>query len=118
MASYESEGLELSDSWEYAQRSSFLGSGPVQAEVGRRYRIGDQEQAEHLLNEAVAFAEFEGWSMTRPIADLPHFFGGARELGPGTGELSVFLVAKDPINDPDGPSQLGIKIEFDPAPEE
>jgi hypothetical protein len=116
MASYEAEGLDLSDSWEHAQRGSFLGSAPVQAEVGRRYRIEDQSQAVQLLEEAVAFAESEGWTMTQPLQDNPDFYRGTKALVPGSGELGIFLVAVDAIDDPGGPRQLGVKIEFDPVP--
>jgi hypothetical protein len=118
MASYEADGLELSDSWEYAQRPRLSGGVPHQAEVGRRYQIEDQSQAEQLVEDAVEFAESEGWEMKQPLEDKPDFFSGTKELGPGTGELSVFLVAVDPIHDPDGPIQMRLKIEYDPVPTE
>ncbi len=118
MASYEAEGLVLSDSWEHAQRPSLLGAAPRQAEVGRSYRIEDQSQAEELLDDAVAFAESEGWTMRASLTGTPDFYRGTKELAPGTGELSLALGAADPINDPDSPSQLNVHLKFDPVPTE
>ncbi|HUP16042.1 MAG TPA: hypothetical protein VM848_08340 [Acidimicrobiia bacterium] len=106
----------LSDSWEYGQRSSFLGSGPVQAEVGRTYRIEDQSQAEQLLKEAVARAELEGWHAKEPLTERTTLYWGVKELAPGSGRLFIALGAADPINDPNGPRQLSIHLEFDPVP--
>lgn len=103
------------DAWEHAQRSSFLGSAPRQAEVGRTYRIEDQSQARSLLVDAVEFAESEGWEMTQPLENKPDFNSGAKELAPGTGELSIALGAVDP-GEPQGPRQLSIYIRFDPLP--
>jgi hypothetical protein len=118
MASYEAKGLVLFDSWEHAQRGSFLGSAPRQAGVGRTYRIEDQSQAKQILGDAVEFAEAEGWAMTQPISDNPDFYVGTKELVPGSGELSLGLGAVDPINDPDGPIQLVLHLEYDPVPME
>lgn len=118
MAKYEAEGLVVSDSWEYGQRSSFLGSAPVQAEVGRTYRIEDQSQAVPLLSDAVALAESEGWTMSKSLTGRPDQYRGTKELAPGSGELSIGLVSADPSNDSDGSRQLVIHLEFDPVPTE
>lgn len=118
MASYEAEGLVLSDSWEHAQRPSVLGAAPRQASVNRSYRIEDQAEAEELLDTAVAFAESEGWTMGPAIGGDPNLFRGTKELVPGSGELTIALGAADPISDPDGPRQLNIHLNFDPVPTE
>lgn len=118
MATYEAEGLVLSDSWEHAQRPSLFGAAPRQAEVGRSYRIEDQSQAEELLADAVAFAESEGWTMRASLTGSPDFYRGTKELVPGSGELSLALGAADPINDPDSPRQLNVHLKFDPVPTE
>jgi hypothetical protein len=115
MASYEADGLELSDSWEYAYRTRLGGGVPHQPEVARTYRIEDQSQARQLLEDAVAFAVSEGWEMTQPLTNRPDFYSGTKELGPGTGELGVWLGAEDPLHDPDGPRRLKILLEYDPA---
>ena len=113
MASYEAEGLVLFDSWEYRQRSSFLGSGPRQAEVVRRYRVEDQSQAEEILNEAREVAESEGWQIQQ---ESEFAYSGVRELDPGMGRLFLMLQAEDILDDPDGPRVLAIFLEFDPVP--
>ncbi|MCI0677950.1 MAG: hypothetical protein L0Z63_02765 [Actinobacteria bacterium] len=118
MASYGAEGIVQTDSWDYAQRRSFLGSAPVQAEVGRTYRIEDQSQAGGHLDAAVAFAEAAGWKMSQPLPDQPEFYRGTKDLIPGSARLSLGLVAADPLGNPDGPKQLTIHIEFHPVPEE
>lgn len=115
MASYQAEGLELSDSWEYPQGTGFLGSGPDPAEVGRKYRIEDQAQAERLLSDTVEFAESQGWSMSRPPADKPYFYAGEKELAPGSAKLAVALGAEDPLEDPEGPVALRIRMNYWPA---
>lgn len=78
MASYGADGLELSHSWEYAYRTRLGGGVPHQPEVARTYRIEDQSRARQLLEDAVAFAESEGWAMTQPLADSPDFISGPR----------------------------------------
>jgi hypothetical protein len=118
MASYEAEGLVLFDAWVYAQRPRFLGGAPVQAEVGRRYRIEDQSQVGQLLQEAVAYAESEGWTMRESLTGRSTLFVGAKELAPGSGKLMIALGPTDPIDDPDGPIGLAIYLDFDPVPTE
>jgi hypothetical protein len=115
MASYQAEGLELSDSWEYAQRGSLLGSGPRQAEVGRTFSIGDQSQAEQLLEDAVEFAESEGWAIRGSLTGRPDFYRGTKDLPPGSARMSISLGAVDPIREPDGPKQLVLHMEYDPV---
>ncbi len=115
MASYEAEGLELSDSWEYGYRRRLGGGVPHQPEVGRLYQIEDQSQARQLLQEAVAFAESEGWTMTQSPTDQPDVYRGTKELSRASAELGIGLGAVDPTDDPDGPVQLNVFMEFDPA---
>jgi hypothetical protein len=115
MASYGADGLELSDSWEYAYRTRLGGGVPHQPEVARTYWIEDQSRARQLLEDAVAFAESDGWAMTQPLADSPDFHIGTKNLGPGTAELNIWLGAEDPLDDPDGPRKLKILLEYDPA---
>lgn len=115
MASYEADGLELSDSWEYGYRTRLGGGVPHQPEVARTYRMEDQSRDRQLLEDAVAFAESEGWAMTQPLSDKPDFYRGTKELEPGSARMSLALGAEDPLHDPNGPRQLNIFMEFDPA---
>ena len=115
MASYEAPGLRLSDSWEYAYRVRLGGGVPRQAEVSRLYTFEVESQARQLLEEAVAFAESEGWTMTQPLTDHPDSYVGTKELVPGSAKLFMGLGALDPIDDPDGPRDLLINIIFWPA---
>jgi hypothetical protein len=116
MASYEAEGIELIDAWEQAEGHSLVADKPIHAEVGRTFRIVDQDRAVHVLEEAADYAEANGWRLTTirdsVVVSASSGYGGAKDLGPGDGRLSVALIPDDPLNDPDWPLVLRIFLDF------
>jgi hypothetical protein len=113
MASYEAPGIELAHSWQEAEGRDVVMDVPTHAEVGRTYRILDQDQAEAILADAVAFAESSGWLVEPSRISPTTGYGGTKELPPGVGRLGVSLGVADPIQDPNGPRVLTILLDFD-----
>ena len=112
MASYEADGIVLIDAWEESEGRDIIMDAPTHAEVGRRYRIEDQNQAEDVLTEAVAFARSQGW---RIQAESSLEYRGTMETSAGTGRLHLSLPAEDVVQDPDGPRLLRILLDFGPV---
>jgi hypothetical protein len=115
VADYEAPGLQLIDSWERAEGRDFFMDKPVHAEVGRTYRIADQDQAERILNDAVEFAQGHEWRLEPSIISPNTLYIGAKDLGPGEGRLSIALGAADPLHDPDGQRVLQVLLDFGPV---
>ena len=113
MANYEAEGLELADSWEYAERPSVVGSPPGHAELERSYRIADSVNIEEVVAEAVAYAESVGWEVGRDSI-ASRLYVGTKDLEPGPGRLGISF-GPDVDSYPDGEWHLRIHLDFDPV---
>jgi hypothetical protein len=109
MAEYESDGIVMIDSWEQSEGRSLVGDKPVHAEVGRTYRIVDQDEAHLVFDAAVSRAVSQGWKFA--VSEATGALG-AKELASRSGRLSIALIPDDPLNDPDGPLVLRIYIDF------
>ena len=111
MSSYEAEGIELVDAWEESEGRDIVMDAPTHAQAGRTYRIVDELDAESVLNDAVAFAESQGWRMQQDIT-VSTLFVGSKPLPPGDGRLSLALGPADPTQDPDGSRSLNVLLDF------
>jgi hypothetical protein len=114
MADYQAPGLVLFDTFQLGEHKSVFGSAPVHAKASQWYRIEDQSEVQDRLLEAVAYAESVGWQMQQESAIS---FSGVKELEPGMGEIFLWLGPEDPLEDPEGPRVLGVRLSFDTAPE-
>lgn len=116
IASYEAEGIELIRTWQEAQGQGMFGR-PTYATVDRIYRIADQDQLLAVLQDAVSFAESEGWRMEEGIT-APTIFVGEKQLPTGIAEIAITLGTGEVIDEADGSSTLNIHLKYRPVSEE
>lgn len=114
MADYQAEGIALILSRDQGEGRSLVTDKPILAEVRRGYRIADQDDMQAVLQKAVAFAESQGWRMEQGSAG-PTIFVGEKDLEQGHGRIYITLGPAEPIDDPDGPRVLTIRLEYGPA---
>lgn len=101
VASYEAEGITEARRW-ITREGTVLGK-PTYAKVLVVYHIEDQSQVDRVLEEAVAFAEQNGWRM-EPSNLSPPRFRGSKGMGvvDRPGRLSIAVGPEDPLKLPEG----------------
>jgi hypothetical protein len=108
MASYEADGIELTDRDSQGYRGQRPFSQPAQ--VISVFRIVDDSRAEQALDKAVRFAETNGWEMTEDISrDLN--FQGSKDLVVGEGRLIVNIGPMD-LREPGPERALRMYLDF------